>query len=344
LPAKFLICPYDLLIFAFDLLDLCFFISAPRSGDARAARLRHDRCMTNDTTLLALSNSLSDLAESSGRSVLQVSGRRRSASGIVYAPDLVLTTVRALGREEGIHVRRPDGAVLDASLAGWDAATNLALLRVPELHLTPLAPAANPARVGHLAVALARSWSNSLTASAGIVSVIGGPLQTGRGRSIEQIIRTTAPMHDGFSGGAFVGADGGLMGVTTAARIRGLGVVIPAAIAWSTAATLLEHGQMKRGYLGVAAQPVAVPAEAGNEGERHGLLVVNVAAGSPAAAAGVIVGDVLLQFDGRVLESPEGLLDLLVGDRVGREAALEILRGGRPQKVSVVVGERPKRG
>ena len=304
--------------------------------------MRHDRGMPNESSLVMFSNALADLAESLGRSVVQVHGRRRPASGLVYAADVVLTTARAIGGEDGPHVRRLDGETLEAHLAGWDPTTNLAVLRVPNLNLTPIAPATSPARVGQLAIALARSWSNALTVSAGIVSVIGGPLQTGRRRAIDQIIRTTAPMHDGFSGGAFIDASGALVGVTTAARIRGLGVVIPAEIAWKTAATLLEHGQLKRGYLGVAAQPVQVAGDDRTAEARTGLLVVNVSSGSPAAAAGVIVGDVLLEFDGHPLASPEDLLDLLLGDRVGREAKLGLLRGGRPQDVSVTVGERPE--
>ena len=304
--------------------------------------MRHDRGMPNESSLVMFSNALADLAESLGRSVVQVHGRRRPASGLVYAPDVLLTTARAIGGEDGPHVRRLDGETLEAHLAGWDPTTNLAVLRVPNLNLTPIAPATSPARVGQLAIALARSWSNALTVSAGIVSVIGGPLQTGRRRAIDQIIRTTAPMHDGFSGGAFIDASGALVGVTTAARIRGLGVVIPAEIAWKTAATLLEHGQLKRGYLGVAAQPVQVAGDDRTAEARTGLLVVNVSSGSPAAAAGVIVGDVLLEFDGHPLASPEDLLDLLLGDRVGREAKLGLLRGGRPQDVSVTVAERPE--
>jgi serine protease DegQ len=303
--------------------------------------VRDDRGMPNDNFLVTLSNALADLAEAYGRSVVQVHGRRRPASGLVYAAQVVLTTARAIGGSDRAQIRLPDGETFDAQLAGWDPTTNLAVLRVPELDLAPIAPAALPARVGQLAVALARSWSNALTVSAGIVSVIGGPLQTGRRRAIDQIIRTTAPMHDGFSGGAFLDAAGGLVGVATAARIRGLGVVIPAGIAWKTAATLLEHGQLKRGYLGVAAQPVLVAAADGEAQERRGLLVVNVAAGSPAAAAGVIVGDVLLELDGQALASPEDLLDLLAGDRTGREAKVRLLRGGQPQDVSVIIGERP---
>jgi S1-C subfamily serine protease len=292
--------------------------------------------------LSSFSNQLADAVSAASPSVVQVQGRRRPASGLVYADNVVLTTVRALGREDGLHVRRHDGQTLDAELAGWDPTTSLAVLRVTGLDTPPLAPATATPRVGHLALAVARSWSNVVTASAGIVSVIGGPLPTGRRRAIDQVIRTTAPMHDGFAGGAFLDTAGGLIGIATAASIRGLGVVIPAAIAWKTAATVLEHGSLKRGYLGLAGQPVALPeGQRGADGREQALLVVGVTSGSPASKAGVLVGDVLLEFDGHAVESPEELLDLLLGDRVGKAVALKLLRGGAVTQATVTVGERP---
>ena len=164
-----------------------------------------------------------------------------SSDLLAHSPDIVVTTLRAVGREEGVRVRRGDGHTVDAELAGWDPATGLAILRVPGLDAPAARVATTAARVGHIALALARSWSNNITASAGLISVIGGPLPTGRRRSIEQVIRTTAPMHDGFSGGAFLDTDGALIGVTTAMEIRGLSVVIPVEVAWWSAATVLEH-------------------------------------------------------------------------------------------------------
>jgi S1-C subfamily serine protease len=142
--------------------------------------------------------------------------------------------------------------------------------------------------------------------------------------------------------GAFLDTAGALVGIATASAIRGLGVVIPASIAWKTAATVLEHGRLKRGYLGLAGQPVALPEnQRGSDGREDALLVVGVTAGSPAAAAGVLVGDVLLEFDGHPIESPEDLLDLLVGDRVGRRITIRALRGGAVVELAVTVGERP---
>jgi S1-C subfamily serine protease len=297
---------------------------------------------TQSDLLSSFSSALADVIDAAAPAVVQVHGARRPASGVVYAPDAVLTMARTLGREDGLRVRRADGTTLEAELAGWDPATSLALLRVPGLNGTPLHASESAPRVGHLALAVARSWSNALTASAGIVAVIGGPLRTGRRRAIEQVIRTTAPMHDGFAGGAFLDTSGALLGVATSTAIRGTGVVIPSAIAWRAAAALLEHGRVRRGYLGIAGQPAQLPEKQRTSDRETALLVVGVTPGAPADAAGVLVGDVLLQLDEHPVESPEDLLDLLVGDRVGRPARLRMLRGGATIDVTVTVGERPK--
>jgi S1-C subfamily serine protease len=297
----------------------------------------------NPGMLTELSNELAAAVNAAAPSVVQVHGRRRPASGVVYADGVVVTTVRAMGREDGLRVRGHNGTVVDAELAGWDPATGLAVLRAPGLTAPPIAVAKAPAQVGHIALALARSWSNAITASAGIVSVIGGPLPTGRRSSIEQVIRTTAPMHDGFAGGAFLDTAGGLLGVSTSTSIRGLRVVIPVDIVWKTAATLLEHGSLRRGYLGVAGQPVAVPAHqhATEAGERA-LLVVAVTEGSPAAEAGVLVGDILVALDGQAIALPDDLLDLLAKHRVGQTVVLRVSRGGVATDVPVTIGERPR--
>jgi S1-C subfamily serine protease len=308
----------------------------------RARVVCHHRSMNTD--LATFSNSLADAVASAAPAVVQVLGRRRPASGVVYGDDVILTMIRNLGREDGLQIRRHDGDTLEAELVGWDPTTSLAVLRAGGLALKSIATAATAPRVGHLGIAVARSWSNATTASAGIVSVIGGPLATGRGRAIEQVLRTSAPMHDGFSGGAFIDTSGAILGITTATAIRGLGVVIPAVIAWKAAASIVEHGRLRRGYLGIAGQPVHLP-----DGQRAAgtaetaLLVVGVTSGSPAAAAGVLVGDVVFEFDGHAVGSPEDLLELLVGDRVGRQVTVRLLRGAAVHDVPVTVQERPRR-
>jgi S1-C subfamily serine protease len=312
-----------------------FAVVTARSGDAAFGAACHDGPMIND-----LSNQIADLVARFAPSVVQVEGHGRPATGLVYGDDVVITTARAVGRDEHPRVRRHDDEVLNAEIAGWDPATRVVVLKAAGLKLPSLTAGELP-RVGEVAVAVARSWSNAITATAGLVSVIGGPLPTGRRRSIEQVIRTSAPMHEGFAGGALLGGDGRLLGLTTAASIRGLGVVIPAGIAWSTAAELLRRGTLKRGYLGIAAQPARVSdKQKGAAGVDRALLVVDVKADTPADAAGLFVGDLLLSLDGQSLSSPEELLDLLVGERVGKSVAARVLRGGVVTDLAVTAAER----
>ncbi len=295
----------------------------------------------SEFTLDSISNQLADTAEAMALSVVQVQGRRRPVSGTVFTPGVVVTTARALGREDHVHVRDSGGNVFESEVAGWDPATHLAVLRVAGLEAPPAAQATAPARVGHLAVAVGRSWSNAVTASMGIIAVIGGPLPTGRGLAIDEVIRTTAPMHDGFAGGALADSGGRLAGIATAAAIRGLGVVIPVAIAAKTVNEILVHGQRKRGYLGLAGQSARLgDPQREVVGRDQALLVVGISSGSPSERAGVLVGDVLIAFEGRAIQSPEDLLDALAGKDVGTAVSLQVLRGGTIMPLTVTVGAR----
>jgi S1-C subfamily serine protease len=292
-----------------------------------------------------VSNSIADIVEAASTSVVQVHGRRRPASGIVFRDRLVLTTTAALGRDDGLRVRAADGVEHPAELAGWDAATSLVLLNTAGLDAPAFTPSTTPPRVGHLTIAIARSWTNAVTATTGNVAVMGGPLRTGRGVRIDRVIRTSAPMHSGFAGGAVLDAAGGLLGVATAAEIRGLAVVIPADIAWSVAAELADKGTVGRGYIGIAGQAVKLPERqrAAETGAATGMVVLGVSEGSPADAGGILVGDIVVAFDGHAVGSPMELLDLLTGDRIGRGAVLSVLRGGTTIDLTVTVGRRPAR-
>jgi S1-C subfamily serine protease len=290
----------------------------------------------------AFSNHLADVVDAGAPSVVQVRGRRRPASGLVYGDGLVLTTTRALGRDDGLSVAAHDGREYAAELAGWDPATSLVLLAVPHLGAPALVPSDVAPRVGHMVLAMARSWSNAITATTGIVSVIGGPLQTGGGRTIERVIRTSAPMHAGFAGGALVDVAGRLIGLATAVQIRGLAVAIPSDIAWDVARSLAAHGTTRRGYLGVSGQAVRLPERQRDaDGHQSGLVVVGVSEGSPAEAGGILVGDVIVSFDSQTVESPLDLLGLLQADRIGRAVPVRVLRGGSAVDVTVTVGSRP---
>jgi S1-C subfamily serine protease len=292
-------------------------------------------------TLTAFSEQLATSIDAVAPSVVQVHGRRRPVSGLAYASDIVLTSIRALGREDGVKVTTGDGRTSTADLAGWDPASGLAVLRTDGLGLTAARVAESSARVGHIVLAIARSWSNAVTASAGIVAVIGGPLRTGRGGQLDQVIRVTAPLHEGFAGGAVIDAAGRLIGIGTAAQIRGLAVVIPAAIAWTSVAHVLEHGRPRTGFLGVSGQPVRLTERQRGNGDRdRGLLIVDVTTGGPADSGGVLIGDIILDVDQQPVGSTDDLLGLLTNDRVGRGVPVRALRGGLVANLTVTIGER----
>jgi S1-C subfamily serine protease len=296
----------------------------------------------NDTDLLdTLSNQMADAVARAGAALVMVNGRpRQPATGIVYAADLVLTADHVLERDEDLSVETPDGRTLAAQVVGRDSTTDLALLRVSGLNIEPLAAAESPARVGQFVLAVGRPNSGGPMASLGIISAVGGPLRTRQGGLIEQFIQTDATPYPGFSGGPLIDSKGAAVGLLTTG-FGGVALGIPIAIAQRVAATLAQHGAIKRGFLGISSQPVQLP-----EGQRaglsqdRGLLVVRVESGSPAARGGLLVGDVLVSFDSQPLHDTDDLQTLLSGERVGASLPVGLIRGGQQVTAQVTVGER----
>ncbi len=293
--------------------------------------------------LAAVSDGMADAVEKVGAAVVRVHGRRRRpASGVVYAPNAVLTASHALEREEDLTVGTADGGTLPARFVGRDPSTDLAVLRVEDLDVDAATPAEGPARIGQLALAVGSPGrGEGPRASLGVVSSVGGPMRTWRGLRLERYIQTDATPYPGFSGGPLIDARGDVLGIVTTGLTRGAALAIPAELAWSVAKNLEERGSVKRGYLGILSQPVRLP-EAQRLGltQRGGLLAVGVEENSPAGRGGVIIGDILTALDSQPVEDTEDLLALLTGERVGREIPVDVIRGGELRTLHVTVGER----
>ena len=292
-------------------------------------------------TLQSLSDQLAALVESAGASVVQVASRHgRPVSGIVFDSERVLTSAHALERGDTVRVRDAAGEVRKAELLGADPSSGLAVVRVSGL--TPGAlQAAPPARTGQLALSLGRTMSGALAASAGIVSAIGGPFRTGRGPALEQVLRADVRVHPLGAGGPLLDGTGRVLAVATGAILRGQPLFIPAATAWPLAEAIQAHGRIKRGYLGVSGQPVPLPErQRGGRSQQGALLVAGVAPGSPAEQAGVLVGDLIVAFDGQSVEDHDALLALLGSERIGKGMPIEVSRGGELRTLTVVVAER----
>lgn len=293
--------------------------------------------------LASLSTALASAVETAGPSVVRVEGRRRlPASGIVWSADgLIITAHHVVEYDENIRIGIPDGQTVTAILVGRDPTTDLALLRAPDQGLAvPVWGNTESLHVGHLALALGRP-GHTVMATLGIISALKKEWRTPAGGQVDHYLQTDALMYPGFSGGPLVDASGRFLGLNTSAMLRGVTLTIPAATIRRVADALLAHGRVKRGYLGVSAQTVRLPAAVAEQaGQETGLLLGAVEAGSPAERSGLFIGDTLILFDGQRVTQSDDLLGLLSGDRVGKTVSARILRGGQLTEVSVLIGEQ----
>jgi S1-C subfamily serine protease len=297
--------------------------------------------MTN--VLLDLSNDLASVVGTTGLSVMRVEGRRRmSASGVLWSSDgLIVTTHHVVERDENIEVGLPDGQSLAATLVGRDPSTDLALLRAEGEGLTPPTWSGEEAlKVGHLVLALGRP-GQTVQATLGIISAVGGSWRTRAGGQIDRYLQTDVVMYPGFSGGPLVNAAGHVVGINTSALVRGTSLALPATTVRRVVEDLMAHGQVRRGYLGVGIQPARLSEVLAEQlGQKTGLLLVSVEPGSPAESGGLYMGDTIVALDGQPVRHHDDLLGLLSGDRVGKSVPVRIVRGGQVQEVTVNVGER----
>lgn len=298
----------------------------------------------SQNVLVELSDALADAAEKAGKATVMVNARRRMpASGIAYASDLILTADHVVEREEGIKVTLSDGAEISARVAGRDPGSDLAVLKLERSAGAVAESTKTPARLGQIALALGRPSPDGIEASLGTVSAIGGPVRTGRGGMLERYLRTDSISYPGFSGGPLVAADGTILGLNTSGLGNGAAITVPADIAWRIADTLAKHGRIKRGYLGIRSQTVDIPEasqKALQRAQAAGLLVVGIENGSPAAKGGLIIGDILVGVAGEPVLHHDELFARLNGEVVGKSTPIDILRGGQPQTLNVLIGEK----
>jgi serine protease Do len=296
---------------------------------------------THTSALAALSADISTLVAAAGPYVASVAARpHRPSSGIVIGSDLVLTADHAVERDRDIAVVIGDRRY-DAVLAGRDPATDIAVLRVNGLDAA-VPPVSSTPPTGSLVVSVSRTGSGTLSVGLGVITSVGGPLRTGRGVVLPSIIRTDAALRPGTAGGALVDAEGRLVGITTPGLLRGLPVAIPAIDAFELGRRLASQQPLGRGYLGVSVQPVTLTrAQQEAASDARGLLVFGLAADGAADRAGLLVGDVLLRFEGDQLHDPTDLQDRLGRTAPGSTATISLLRGNQVQTLGMTVGERP---
>ncbi len=296
--------------------------------------------------LTQLSGQLTALTAGAASHVVRVEGRRRfPSSGVVWAGDgVIVTTHHTLERDEDVEVGLPSGETTAAEVLGRDPSTDLAALRVNVTGLQP-APWVEEEALGpgSLVVGVSRP-GRSARASLGLVARAAGEYRARRGGRIDRYLETTLDLHPGFSGSLVLGADGRAIGLATAGLVRGVAMAVPPSTLRRVVKSLLAHGEVRRGYLGLATHPVPLPAEVrARTGEELALLVSRVEPDSPAARAGIALGDALLSFGGDSLQDPGELFALLAEDRIGDTVSMKLLRAGEVKEIQITIGARQRR-
>jgi serine protease Do len=301
-----------------------------------------------DKIWAAVSNELATTTATAGKSVVAVLGRRHPSSGILFRPDAIVTASHALRRDDEIAVVTGPGQKLKAQLAGRDAGTDLAVLRLEHsIDAPPVAwSSTSNLRVGELVLALGRTWRGNIAASSGILSgLLPGPWRTWRNGELDQFIRPDVTLYPGFSGGPLIASSGEFLGLNTAGLHRS-GITIPAGTVQRVAAELLEKGAIEHPYLGLGMQPVPLTESLRskmNLTASDGLLVAHVDAGGPADKAGVLLGDLLLELGGQGLQEIESVQNVLRSAKAGQELETKLIRAGTVTALKIKLEARRER-
>lgn len=300
------------------------------------------------SALSELSSQLASAVETASRSIVAIHARRRiPSSGIIWRDGIVVSASHTVRSDGEIPVTLPNGESARATIAGRDSATDLIVLRINGTDKAKAAARADSSalRVGSLVLAVGRPGRN-VSASFGIISAVGEGWRTWQGARIDRVLRLDLAVYDGFSGGPLVDGGGAILGINNSALARGTPLALPAQAVDRVVDELLERGHVRRPFIGVAVQPVALSAAVTKQHQLEddgGLLIVSIADDSPAEKAGVLLGDVLLDAAGKRLARPDDLLDALSATTHGASLTLKVLRGGVVKSVSITPTDRGER-
>ena len=282
--------------------------------------------------LAVFDQALAAAVASAAPSVIHVSRGSRSSggSGIAWSDELVISSSFHTPDSTTVGIGAADGSLDEraAEVIGRDPGTDVALLKVAGGGLTPAKfRELDNLGVGNFALALGRP-GRTVRASLRAIGVLGPAIKTHWGGTLDRYVESDRQIPRGFAGGPLIDSDGAVIGMNTRTLLRGTDLAIPTVTLRRVIDELKQHGGIRRGYLGVGTYPVA-----------GGSLVASVEDGGPAATAGVLVGDVLVELDGEKVDHPDVLRSVL-GDRPGKSVKLAFVRAGVRQEVDVTLGAK----
>jgi S1-C subfamily serine protease len=269
-------------------------------------------------------------------------GLSGSGSGFVFTPDgFILTNSHVVHQAGSLEAVLSDGRKFEAELVGDDPETDLAVIRIHAPNLLPAVLGdSQMVKAGQLVVAIGNPYGFQCTVTTGVISALGRSLRSRSGRLIENIIQTDAALNPGNSGGPLVTSRAEVIGVNTAVILPAQGICFAIAVntARFVAAQLIKNGRVRRSYIGVTGQVVALHRRAvrfHNLPGESGVLVASVEPGSPAHKAGLEEGDVIVVFGDQPVGGIDDLHRLLTQEKVGVPTPLAVLR--RTEKVNLSI-------
>jgi serine protease Do len=289
---------------------------------------------------------------------LEMSAARRNGrvrvgagSAVLFTEDgYLLTNAHVVAGTQRVHAVFADGNRMELELVGADPLSDLAVVHGRPPRVAPAQfGAAESLRVGQLVVAVGNPLGLAGSVTAGVVSGLGRAIPVwsgGNRRVIEDVIQTDAALNPGNSGGALADTHSRIVGINTAVAGAGLGLAIPInATTQRIISALLKDGRVRRAYLGVVSTPIRLSASVViRTGQRDGLRVVEVLAGSPAGRAGLLAGDIILTAGSRPVSNAESLQKLLFADAIGQPLRVRVLRDGQEMDLVAVPEEMPANG
>jgi S1-C subfamily serine protease len=301
------------------------------------------------TVLVDLSDALARETERAAAGIVAVhTESRRSSSGVVWRPGVIVTAEHALRRDEEIHVTLPDGRVVAATLAGRDASTDLAVLKCAEA-TTPLSESSDAAGIkpGSLVLVVGRTRASGPVAALGAVSLVAAERRTWMGVPFSPYIRLDVGLQPTAVGGAVIDASGSVLGVATPRFARFGAIAVPASTVNRVVDALLQKGHIPRAYLGVGLHPIRLPEalrQSLGRSEKTAAIVVEVEPESPAHKAGILIGDLLVSFGAHPIARVEDVHAQLSAESIGKPVVVKLVRGGAATDVTVVLSERAQGG
>jgi S1-C subfamily serine protease len=312
----------------------------------------------DQAVLDAYSRAVIDVVDRVGAAVVRLDVRGASekrqagtGSGVVVAPDgLILTNSHVVEKAAQVSVTTIEGRSLTARLVGDDPDTDLALVRIDAPVTLPAATLGDSKLLkrGQLVIAIGNPLGFESTVTTGVVSALGRSLRARSGRLIDDVIQTDAALNPGNSGGPLVSSRGEVIGINTALIMGAQGICF--AVAANTAnfvlGELVRHGRVRRAYVGIAAQQIALPRRlryAAGLTQESAVMVASVEPGSPAERTGLKARDIIVGLDGVSVAGADDFVRILAGDKIGRTVAIEIFRAGKLETLPIVPEERIKR-